>query len=69
MNDKELKMSSKAYEISLEINGLSMVLTGLSNQLDNSVSDSLKPEALGNAIFAVRMHMERIAKDLENIDE
>lgn len=60
-------MEDKAYSASIEIYGISMILAGLANQLDDETSDSLNPESLGNAIYAVRMHLERIVNDLENI--
>lgn len=47
-----------------ELIGLSMVLTGLSNQLDNSKTDTLNSDSLGMALFAIAKHLDRIADDL-----
>ena len=67
MTRKELNMENIAFDASIEINGVAMILAGLANQLDNEVCDSLTPDSLDTAIYAVRMHLERIADDLENI--
>lgn len=67
MTPKELKMEDLAFNTAIEITGISMIIAGLANQLDNEVCDSLTPESLNNALYAVRMHLDRISDDLENI--
>lgn len=69
MSKKELVMANEAWELSVEVNGISMVLTGLSNQLNSEECDALTPSALHDALYAVRRHLERIAKDLASIGE
>lgn len=50
-----------------ELMGLSMVLTGLSNQLDNNKTDTLNQDSLSMALFAVSKHLDRIADDLGGV--
>ena len=64
---KELKMEDRAFDASIEIKGVAMVLAGLGNQLDYEKTDTLTPDSLNSAIYAIRKHLERIADDLENI--
>ena len=56
------------YDLSTELDGISALMVGLSNQLDNKKTDSLSPEYLGLALFAVAKYLERISSDLEIID-
>ena len=67
MSNQELVIAGKAWELSVEVNGISMVLAGLSNQLESKESDTLTVPALMEAIYAIRKHLERVATDLENI--
>lgn len=55
------------YDLSAEISGISMILKGLSNQVDNDKTDSLTPQSLEMALFGVSEHLGRIASDLENL--
>lgn len=57
-------MKKDLYELSAEINGIAMVVLGLSNQLDSNMSSSLTPSALGEALFGVSSYLERISNDL-----
>ena len=54
--------------LSAEISGVAMIIAGLGNQLDNNQTDTLSPEAMGNALYGIRTHLERIAGDLEELD-
>ncbi len=67
MSKKEIEMADKAFNAAIVIEGISMTLAGLVNQLDAEKCDSLTNESLEKAIYAIRMHLERIADDLENI--
>lgn len=67
MSKNEMTVADKAYEVSIEINGVSMVLAGLANQLDREKCDTLTESALEDAIYAIRKHLERIANDLEHV--
>ena len=67
MGEVKKDLEYKVYDVAVEIHGISMILAGLGNQLDNEVCDSLTPDSLDTAIYAVRMHLERIEKDLMNI--
>lgn len=39
-------MKREIFEISAEINGISNIIVGLSNQLDNSKTDTLSTESM-----------------------
>lgn len=62
-------MKRDLCDLQAELMGASMILAGLSNQLDNKTSDSLMEEALQNAIFGVRSLIERVVDDLEVLEE
>lgn len=61
-------MKREICEISAEINGISNIIAGLSNQLDNSKTDTLSVESMGQAMFGISNFLDRIAEDLEDID-
>lgn len=63
------KVINKASDASLALEGISMILAGLSNQLSPENGDVLTASSLYMALYAVRMHLEQIAKDLENIEK
>ena len=44
-------MKREIFEISAEINGISNIIVGLSNQLDNSKTDTLSTESMQQAMF------------------
>lgn len=54
--------------ISAEIIGVSMIVAGLGNQLDNNESDTLTPSAMRSALHGIQAHLERIADDLGEAD-
>lgn len=56
------------YDLSTEIVGISAAISGLSNQLDNNETDSLQPDFLRMALYALSAHLDRIVIDLEDID-
>lgn len=68
MSKKELEIVNIVFEATLEIDGISMILAGLANQLDSAKNDSLTNTALYEAIFAVRRHLERVSTDLKKIE-
>ena len=55
-----------AYELSIEINAVAMIIRGLSNQCCNEC-DHLTDEALQLALSGVCNYLDRIADDIENI--
>lgn len=59
------------FNLSAEVTGISMMILGLSNQLDDAETDVLTPSAMKDALFGVSAHLHRIAEDLGNasIDE
>ena len=61
-------MKREICEISAEINGISNIIAGLSNQLDNSKTDTLSTESMDLAMFGISNYLNRIAEDLEDID-
>lgn len=56
------------YELNIEINSVEMIVRGLSNQLDED-HDRLTTDSLRMALNGVANYLERIAEDLERIDE
>lgn len=50
--------------LSTEVTGVSMMITGLSNQLDSEESDSLTVKGLRGALFGLSLHLDRISNDL-----
>lgn len=61
-------MSNELFELSAEIIGVSMIIVGLSNQLDDKTTDTLTPEAMNDALFGISRHLDRIADDLAKLD-
>lgn len=56
------------FEISAEINGISNIIVGLSNQLDNSKTDTLSTESMQQAMVCISTYLDRIVEDLDDID-
>ena len=56
------------FDLSAEIKGVALILSGLGNQLDNNATDTLTPDSLKDALFGVCVHLERISEDLGNLD-
>lgn len=61
-------MKRELCEISAEINGISRIISGLSNQLNNRKTDTLSTEAMDLAMFGISNYLDRIAEDLDDID-
>ena len=61
-------MKYDLYEISTEINAISMIVIGLANQIGED-SDSLHNEPFKSALFGVSRHLNRVAESLDEIDE
>lgn len=57
-------MSKDLFVLSAEITGISMIVSGLSNQLDNTETEILTPGAMHDALFGVSNYLDRIASDL-----
>lgn len=55
------------FELSTEIVGVAMAISGLSNQLDAN-ADRLTPDAMKEALYGIKIHLERIAEDLERLE-
>lgn len=61
-------MNKELWELAAEISGISMIVTGLSNNLNES-SERLTIESLHTALFGVSRYLDRIAEDLNSIEE
>lgn len=61
-------MKRELFEISAEINGISNIIIGLSNQLDNSKTDTLSTESMRQAMVCISTYLDRIVEDLEVFD-
>ncbi len=57
------------FQLSTEIEGVAMLISGLVNQLDSSQTDILNPDAMKSALYSVQIHLERIAGDLERVEK
>lgn len=62
-------MNRDLNDLSAEIFGVSMLIIGLSNQLDNQHTDTLNINSMQSALFGVSQHLERIADDLDIMSE
>lgn len=62
-------MNRDLNDLSAEIFGVSMLIIGLSNQLDNQHTDTLNIKSMQSALFGVSQHLERIADDLDIMSE
>lgn len=61
-------MKKDLYCLSAEIYNVSMIIQGLSNQLDNDITDSLNVEALNAALQGISMHLKRISDDISAVE-
>lgn len=59
LNAKKMDLS----ELSAELSAASMIITGLSNHIDEDCT-KLTPTALQQALFGVTYYLDRIAQDL-----
>ncbi len=57
------------YEATAELEGVTALIIGLSNQLDNQHCDTLTPEGLDNALHGIVWYLKRIVKDLRDLEE
>lgn len=55
------------FDLATEIRGVAMTISGLGNQLDTN-SDRLTPDAMKEALYCIKVHLERIAEDLGCLD-
>lgn len=62
-------MKRDLYDLSVEISSASMIIKGLSNQLDYNDTDVLKPESLRMALFGVSEYLSRIASNLTDLSQ
>lgn len=56
------------FELSTEVAAIAMIVAGLGNQLDNKLTDTLNPEAMRDALFGVQTYLERIAADMDTLN-
>lgn len=60
-------MENNIFSLSAEIYGVSMIILGLSNQLDNNKTDTLTVESLQDALHGVSTYLRRMSDDLSDI--
>nr|DAP95769.1 MAG TPA: hypothetical protein [Caudoviricetes sp.] len=60
-------MKKDLSDLSIEVEGISLAITGLINQLDNNKTNSLTGDSLGKALFGISCHLDRISDDLGDI--
>ena len=56
------------FQLSTELEGVAMIIAGLGNQLDDSQTDILNPDAMKIALYSVQVHLKRVADDSEHIE-
>lgn len=61
--DKKIDLS----DLVAELNGISMIVTGVSNQLGDK-TDHLTTDSLSMALFGVSRYLDRIADDLNMLE-
>lgn len=61
-------MKNDLFDLSAEIIGVSAIISGLSNQLDNK-TEVLTESVMHDALFGVARHLDRIAHDLGKLEE
>ena len=61
-------MKKDLFSISAEISSVSMIVTGLSNHLDENCTQ-LTPKSLQSALFGVSSYLDRIVEDLDNMED
>ncbi|MDB2031806.1 hypothetical protein PMZ84_11320 [[Clostridium] symbiosum] len=59
-------MKKDLSDLSIEVEGISLAITGLINQLDNK-TNSLTGDSLGKALFGISCHLDRISDDLSDM--
>lgn len=62
-------MENNLFSLSAEIYSASMIIFGLSNQLDDNKTDTLTVESFQNALQGVGMYLQRISDDLSDIHD
>lgn len=55
------------FDLSVEVSGISAMISGLTIQLDNAETDSLTPDVMMNALHGIQRHLDRISSDLEEL--
>ncbi len=55
-------------ELAIELMGVSAMILGLSNQLDDDEINKLSNEYMSNALCGLSSHLERISNDLSEIE-
>lgn len=53
------------FDLSVEIAGISAMVSGLSTQLDNNETDTITPGIMKNALYGIQHYLDRISSDLE----
>lgn len=61
-------MNKELYELAVEISGISMIITGLSNNLEEDCTHLTK-ESLHTALFSVSSYLDRIVEDLNSMEK
>lgn len=56
------------WKLSLELDGVAMIISGLRNQLDPETSDTLTEGSLDTALFGVENYIHRISNELAGAD-
>lgn len=62
-------MKKDLYDLEVEVSAVSMIVSGLRNQIDDGASVKLNDESLALALHGVSNYLERIAENIVELDE
>ncbi len=62
--NREYEILARISELSVELEGIECLMTGIGNQLDNNLTDTLTTESLHMALLSIRDYIGRIREDM-----
>lgn len=62
--NKEYEILTRINELSVELEGIECLMTGIGNQLDNNLTDTLPTESLRMVLLSIRDYIGRIREDM-----
>lgn len=62
--NKEYEILTRINELSAELEGIECLMTGIGNQLDNNLTDTLPTESLRMVLLSIRDYIGRIREDM-----
>lgn len=65
--NRENEILERINDISVELEGIECIITGIGHQLDNNLTDTLPTESLHMALLSIRDYIGRIREDMRRI--